>query len=91
MEILVHFSGLQTPSVDWKFLAQNVKRKIKATEAFSATFDTDSIHPEKNFLDTIDMVLSDVSFDTLVIGGGSVDISNINTINEPISPSQAKV
>ena len=47
------------------------------------TFAADSLFPEKNFLDVIDIELSKGSYDTLVIGGGTVDITNIDTVNEP--------
>ena len=70
-------------NVDFKFLKQKLKKKIKTAKAFSATSDTDSGCSEKSFLDVIDMELSGDTYDTLVIGGGSVDISNINTIDEP--------
>ena len=52
-------------------------------------YDDQARYPNKNFLEVIDKELSNGSFDTLLIGGGSVDISNLDVTTEPEKNIQA--
>ena len=70
-------------NVDFDHLARNMKKRIKTVKAYTATREDDARFPNQNFLDVIDKELTKGAFDTLVIGGGSVDISNLDTYNEP--------
>ena len=70
-------------NVDFEFLSKQMKRKIKSVKAYTVSYDEDARFPDKNFLDVIDKELGNGSYDTLVIGGGSVDISNLDTSTEP--------
>ena len=60
-----------------------MKKRIKTVKAYTATREDDARFPNQNFLDVIDKELTKGAFDTLVIGGGSVDISNLDTYNDP--------
>ena len=72
-------------NVDMRFLSKAMRRKIKHVKAYTATIDENSKFPGKNFFDVIDHELKDKSFEILVIGGGCVDISNLDTLSNPES------
>ena len=56
---------------------------IKHTKAYTATYSPEAHLPNKNFLDVLDNELANEAFKVLVIGGGSADITNINTQINP--------
>ena len=66
-----------------------MKKKVKHVKSYTAVYDDQAKFPNKNFLDVIDKELSNGSFDTLLIGGGSVDISNLYTSTDPEKNLQA--
>ena len=76
-------------NVDFDFLSQRMKKKVKRVKAYTAVYDEQAKFPDKNFLDVIDKELSNGSFNTLLIGGGSVDISNLDTTSDPEMNLQA--
>ena len=70
-------------NVDFHFISKVARTKIRSVKAYSATYDEKSNFPYENFLDVIDKELVDKSYKSLVIGGGSVDITNIDTASNP--------
>ena len=70
-------------NADFNFLSRAMDMKIQTAKAYAAIYDEHSHYPEKNFLDVLDRELKKGSFKALVIGGGSVDISNMDTVNQP--------
>ena len=57
--------------------------KIKPVKAYTAIKNEFARFPELNFLDTLDKELVKGEYKVLVIGGGSVDITNIDTGKNP--------
>ena len=70
-------------NVDFDFLSSKMKKKVKNVKAYTASFEEKARFPNKNFIDVIDHEINKGSFNTLVIGGGSVDISNLDTNTDP--------
>ena len=70
-------------NVDTNFLSRKMQMKIKCVKAYTAIPNQLARFPSLNFLDVLDKELVLDSYKVLVIGGGSVDISNINTKNNP--------
>ena len=63
-----------------------MNKKIRRVKAYTAAHDDQAKFPDKNFLDVIDKQLSNGS---LLIGGGSIDISNLDTATDPAKNLQA--
>ena len=57
--------------------------RVRNVKAYTAFYDEKARFPKKNFLDIINKELKDGSYKNLVIGGGSVDITNLDTCTEP--------
>ena len=70
-------------NVDFKFLSAELRMKIKHVKAYTATHDDNARFPSRNFLEVVDVELKKGSFQILVIEGGSVDISNLDTCSNP--------
>ena len=70
-------------NADFGYLSKKMKMRIKSAKAYSAIHDENSQFPNLNFLDVVEKELNEGSFKALVIGGGSIDISNLDTKNNP--------
>ena len=72
-------------NVDIDFIAKQTKMEIKAVKAYTATKEEfGARYPEKNFLDVVANHLEPENDNkVLLLGGGSVDISNLDTIDNP--------
>ena len=82
---LLWISDSITSNVDFVFLSRQTNCNIKSVKAYNIAPDTgDSLFPNQNFLDVVDAELESSSYKTLVLGGGSVDITNLNTLDNPI-------
>ena len=81
---LLWVSDSITSNVDFAFISRQTNCDIKAVKAYNIAPDAcDFLFPNKNFLDVVDNVLNSSSYKTLVMGGGSVDITNLNTLDNP--------
>ena len=77
-------------NVDIKMLEEATKSKITTAKAYSSTFDEESNiakqaakYPAANFEDVVKKELIDKSYKTLLLQAGSVDITNLNTNEQP--------
>ena len=77
-------------NVDIKMLEGATKARITTAKAYSSTFDVESNvakqaarYPASNFEDVVKEELVDKSFKTLLLQAGSVDITNLNTNEQP--------
>ena len=69
-------------NVDLGLISSKTGMNIKAVKAFTVSTDTEnSTHPEPNFIDVVEEELESGTYNVLVLGGGSVDISNLNTVD----------
>ena len=76
-------------NVDLDALESAMKGEIKVSKAYSAIYDVGNEgksaarYPSKNFKDVIPAELSKDSFEYLILQAGAVDITNLNTKDEP--------
>ena len=71
-------------NVDFKNIAEKTGLNIKPTKAYTVTKDTPGAKfPEKNFLDVVEKELSVKDYTFLVLGGGTIEITNLNTSITP--------
>ena len=71
-------------NVDFSDMSEKMNMIIKSAKAYTATGDSkDAKFPEKNFLDVVEKELKEQSYDYLVLGGGTVEITNLNTSVTP--------
>ena len=71
-------------NVDFKCLSAETNMVIKSAKAFAAIPDSvGARYPDKNFLDVVEKELSENEFNVLVIGGGTVEITNLDTSVNP--------
>ena len=67
-------------NVDFKYIEDEVSMDISHVKAYTATVDAvGAKFPEKNFLDVAGKELDGESYSVLVIGGGTVEITNLST------------
>ena len=76
-------------NVDIDALEKAVSEKIRVAKAYSAVYDVGNTakaaarYPSKNFKDVIPAELSKDSYENLILQAGSIDITNLNTKDDP--------
>ena len=70
-------------NVDFKYLTRITNMNIKAAKAYTAVYDDSARFPTSNFFDVVVEQLKTGRYEVLVLGGGCVDISNIDTQVNP--------
>ena len=66
-----------------KFLERASMKSIIAVNAYSSVRDDRSFTPNENFLDVVENELKKNTFKSMVLAGGSTDITNLNTKDNP--------
>ena len=67
-------------NVDFESIEEKIDMDIKSAKAYTTTGDAvGAKFPEKNFLDVAGKELDGASYSVLVIGGGTVEITNLST------------
>ena len=71
-------------NLDFNELAKRVDMVVKPVNAYAVTADSaGGKFPNKNFLDVIENELDDCDYDILVLGGGTIEITNLDTKVDP--------
>jgi uncharacterized protein YqfB (UPF0267 family) len=71
-------------NVDFKNLGKETNMVVSHLKAYSVTHESEGARfPEMNFLDVIEQELDRNSYNVLVMGGGTVEITNLNTSHNP--------
>lgn len=77
-------------NVEISMLENATKARIKTAKAYSAAFDTETniakqaaMFPASNFTDVVSRELKNGKFTTVLLQAGSVDITNLNTKENP--------
>ena len=67
-------------NLDFKHIEENINMDIKHTKAYTVTSEAvGAKFPEKNFIDVVEKELDRHDYSVLVLGGGTVEITNLNT------------
>ena len=82
-------------NIDIDIIEKAVKGRVRATKAYAATFDNVGTQakapakfPKKNFTDVIPAEVKKEPVDYLLLQSGSVDITNLNTKDNPKEKSE---
>ena len=68
-------------NLDFNYIARQTDMDVKPAKAYAASADAPgSKFPKNNFLDVVEKELEGDDFKVLVLGGGNVEITNLNTI-----------
>ena len=73
-----------TNNLDKKVCQNASGHNIDSATAYTIENDIDARYPTKNCVSTVPAKLKNKKYDTLIVQGGSIDINNINTKDEPI-------
>ena len=66
--------------MDFKHIEENISMDIKHAKAYTVTSEAvGAKFPEKNFIDVVEKELDQHQYSVLVLGGGTVEITNLNT------------
>ena len=71
-----------TNNLDKRVCENATDLTIDIATAYTVGPDADAKYPERNFLKVVPEKLKNGKYDTLVLQGGSIEITNINTRNE---------
>lgn len=69
-------------NIDFQFIGKKID-SFRSEVAYSATYDIKAKYPTSNFTDVVKNSLNKEPADALIIQGGSVDITNLDTQTDP--------
>ena len=71
-------------NLDFKHIADKIDMTIKHAKAYTVTADSPGAKfPNRNFLDVVEKECDETDFSVLVLGGGTVEITNLDTTQNP--------